>query len=272
MARLKIGIVGCGAIGSSLAGAIVSDFSKDAQLSALFDFDITKAQRLSNKVKRNSLAVETLAQLIRKSRLVIECASAGSSFDIAKTALMDSKDVLIMSVGGVVGKLPYLISLAKKNKCRIFIPSGAIAGVDALKAASLQKIKKVTLTTRKNPVSFESVEYVKRKRINLKGLARDRVLFFGPAKEAVKYFPQNINVAAVLSLAGIGEERTLVKIIASPKTKRNIHEIQIDSEAGEIFTRVENILHPDNPKTSYLAVLSAMATLRQIFMPVKIGT
>ncbi|MBI4707867.1 MAG: aspartate dehydrogenase [Candidatus Omnitrophica bacterium] len=269
---LKIGIVGCGAIGSSLAQGIIRDFSKEAELVALFDSNISKVQKLSGKVKKDSLAVDTLARLIRKSELVIECASAGSSFGIAKSALAASKDILIMSVGGVVGKLPYLSSLAKKNKSRIFIPSGAIAGIDALKAANMHKIKKVTITTTKNPVSFESVEYVKKKKINLKELTKDKVLFFGPAKEAVKYFPQNINVAAVLSLAGIGEEKTMVKIIASPETKRNIHEILIESGAGNIFTRVENILHPDNPKTSYLAVLSALATLRQIFLPVKIGT
>ncbi|MFZ2357253.1 MAG: aspartate dehydrogenase domain-containing protein, partial [Candidatus Omnitrophota bacterium] len=88
----------------------------------------------------------------------------------------------------------------------------------------------------------------------------------------VKYFPQNINVAAILSIAGIGAVKTKVRIVASPKISRNIHQIEITSEAGKVFTRTENVLHPGNPKTSYLAFLSAVATLKQILEPVKIGT
>jgi aspartate dehydrogenase len=98
------------------------------------------------------------------------------------------------------------------------------------------------------------------------------VLFCGPAKEAVKYFPQNINVAAVLSLAGIGAGKTIVRIIASQAVNKNIHEISVEAQAGNIATRTENILHPENPKTSFLAVLSAQAVLKQILEPVKIGT
>lgn len=128
------------------------------------------------------------------------------------------------------------------------------------------------MTTRKNPVSFKGVKYIESRGIKLERIKKDRVLFCGPAKEAVKYFPQNINVAAVLSIAGLGRGKTLVKIIASPKIKKNIHEIKIESGAGNITTRTENVLHPKNPKTSFLAVLSAMETLRQILEPVRVGT
>ncbi|MCM8781346.1 MAG: DUF108 domain-containing protein [Candidatus Omnitrophica bacterium] len=88
----------------------------------------------------------------------------------------------------------------------------------------------------------------------------------------MRFFPQNINVAATLSLAGIGSKNTIVRIIASPQTTRNIHQIEIESEAGRIVTRTENTVHPDNPKTSYLAVLSAVATLRDILESIRIGT
>jgi aspartate dehydrogenase len=103
-------------------------------------------------------------------------------------------------------------------------------------------------------------------------LKKDKILFSGTAAQAVKYFPQNINVAAVLGLAGMGMHKTKVRIIASPSVRKNIHEILIESKAAKIFTRTENILHPQNPKTSYLAVLSAMATLKQILQPIKTGT
>lgn len=273
MSRLKIGIVGCGAIGSSLAKFIVKELSLQAQLSALYDVDALKNKRLAKLVsKKEDLAVSSLRELIARSQLVIESASAVSSREIARRALSRGRDVMIMSTGGVAGSLKELSALAKKNNAKVYIPSGAICGVDALKASKIGRIKTVTLTTRKNPSSFKGVKYVQERGINLAEIKKETVLFSGPAREAVKHFPQNINVAAVLSLAGIGQDKTVVKLIASPQTKRNIHEIKIESASGNISTRTENVLHPDNPKTSFLAVLSAMETLRQILEPVRIGT
>jgi aspartate dehydrogenase len=273
MAKLKIGIIGCGAIGSSLAKVITRDLSKRAELAALYDIDVEKAQRLSKLIsKKKNLAVFNQSQLISRSNLVIESASSVCSWDIAKVVLSKSRDIMIMSAGGIAGHFKQLSVLAKTHNSRVYIPSGAICGIDALKAAHLVKIKKVILTTRKSPRSFEGVGFIKDRGINLTKLKKDKLLFSGNAAAAVKYFPQNINVAAVLSIAGIGPHKTMVRIIASPGTERNIHEIQIDSDAGTISTRTENILHPDNPKTSYLAVLSAIATLRQILEPIRIGT
>jgi len=263
MKKLKIGIIGCGAIGKSLARAIRRDFKSDAVLAALYDLDRSKIGFPAAKSRK---------ELINKSDLVIEASSSEFSFEIAKEVLGKGKDIIIVSVGGIAGKLNELTRIAKEYGGRAYIPSGAVSGVDALKAARIAGIKKVTLTTRKNPFSFKGVEYMHKMGIKPEKIKKDKVLFFGPAYLAVRYFPQNINVAGVLSLAGIGEKKTMIKIIASPGTKKNIHELKIYSAAAKIKTRTENILHPDNPKTSYLAVLSAIATLRQILEPVKIGT
>jgi len=269
---LKIGIVGCGAIGGSLAKEIVTSFADSAKLVALYDIKLEKSQLLSRKLAKDTkLCTSNLNNLIKKSDLVIEASSAKAAWEIARKSLSSACKVMIMSVGGMVDHLDELFILAKKNNAQVYFPSGAISGVDALKAANIAGIKKVVLTTRKNPKAFNGVEYVA-KRFKLSGLKKDKVLFSGKAAEAVKYFPQNINVAAVLSLAGIGIHRTQVRIIASPKVTKNIHEILIESKAASIFTRTENILHPQNPKTSFLAVLSAIATLKQILQPVKIGT
>lgn len=272
MHKLKVGIVGCGAIGSSLAKAVIGNLSKQAKLSALYDLDKSKASGLAARLGSKSLAVSCLKDLIRKSDLVVESASASSSFDIAKSALLLKKNIMVMSVGGIAEGFNILSKLAAKNNCKVYIPSGAISGIDSLKAAGIGGIKKVTLTTTKNPLAFKGVKYVEAKKINLGKINRETVLFSGCAKDAVKYFPQNINVAAVLSLAGIGANKTKVRVIASPKVSKNVHEILIESAAANISTRTENILHPDNPKTSYLAVLSAIATLKGILEPVKIGT
>jgi aspartate dehydrogenase len=271
MSKLKIGIVGCGAIGSSLAKAIVSDFRDSAELTALYDIVADKAARLAQLLKQG-LPAASLPQLLKQVDLVIEAASAKDSWQITQQALASGCDIMIMSVGGIISHSQELSDLAKKYKAKVYIPSGAVCGIDGLKAAELGKLKTVTLTTRKHPLSFRGVSYVEDLGINLAGITEEKILFAGPAKEAVKHFPQNINVAAVLSLAGIGQDQTQVKIIASPQAKRNIHEVEIESEAGKICTRTENVLHPDNPKTSFLAVLAAVATLRQILEPVRIGT
>lgn len=270
---LKIGIVGCGAIGTSLAKIIVSDFSNKAKLVALYDKLREKAERLAECILKNKcLLVRSLEDLIHKSELVIEAASADSSYKIAQQTLSCGCSIMIMSVGGIVSHIPQLSKLGWAHNAKVYIPSGAICGVDGLKAAIIGKAKKVILTTRKHPLSFKGVKYIQERKIRLQNIKKDTVLFSGTAQQAMRFFPQNINVAGILSIAGIGKLNTQVKIIASPKAKRNIHEIQIKSNAGNIFSRTENVLHPDNSKTSYLAVLAAVATLKQILEPVKVGT
>ena len=270
--KLKIGIVGCGAIGSSLAKEIATNFRSRAVLSALYDIRLEKAQSLSRRLTKNTkLSVASLGILIKKSDLVIEASAAKAAWEIARKSISAGRKVMVMSVGGMVGHLDNLFTQAAKNNTQVYFPSGAISGIDALKAANIAGVKKVILTTRKHPKAFSGVDYVTKK-FKLSALKKDKVLFTGSAAQAVKYFPQNINVAAILGLAGIGMRRTRVRIIASPSSKKNIHEILIESKAAKIFTRTENVLHPQNPKTSFLAVLSAIATLKQILQPVKIGT
>jgi aspartate dehydrogenase len=270
--KLKIGIVGCGAIGSSLAKAVVAGLGDSALLAALYDINPEKSKLLSKRLAKTAkFYVDDLKTLIRKSDLVIEASCGKAAWDIARKALSAKRSVMIMSVGGMSGHLKQLFDLAKRNQVKAYFPSGAISGIDALKAANTDGVKKVVLTTRKHPDAFSGVEYVVNN-FNLKGLKKEKILFCGTAEAAVKYFPQNVNVAAVLGLAGIGMHKTKVRIIADPQVRKNIHEILIESKAAKIFTRTENVLHPQNPKTSYLAVLSAVATLKQILQPVKIGT
>lgn len=270
--KLKIGIVGCGAIGSSLAKEIVTNLRSFATLAAVYDIKPQKARALSEQLTKNvKLCARDLDSLIKKSELVIEASSAKAAWEIARKSLSSGCKVMIMSVGGLVAHADELSALAAHNKTQAYFPSGAISGIDALKAANIAGVKRVLLTTRKHPEAFSGVEYVM-KNFKLSGLKKDKVLFSGSAKQAIKYFPQNINVAAVLGLAAIGMRKTQVRIIADPRLKRNIHEVLIESKAAKIFTRTENVLHPQNPKTSFLAVLSAIAVLRGILQPVKIGT
>lgn len=262
--QLKIAIAGCGAIGSSLAKVIVLELSDRAVLSGLYDIDSSRAADLAVKLGNRRLAFSTLIPLIKKADLLIEATHPDAVWEIAKSTLSYSKDIMLMSVGGILNHYDALKALAKNKKAHMYIPSGAICGIDGLKAVTSGKINKVTLTTRKHPraLSISSLENIK----------EDTVVFEGDVESAIKAFPQNINVAATLSLAGIGPKNTVVRILACPNIDRNIHEVEIESDSGRILTRTENIPHPENPKTSYLAVLSAIATVKQILEPIKVGT
>jgi len=270
--RLKIGIVGCGAIGSSLAKAVIKEFFHQAELTALFDINPKESVRLARALGRPRLVVPGLKELINKVDLVIEAACAISAAHIAKKTISSSRDVMIMSVGGIITDYKRLAHLAEIKNARIFIPSGAISGIDGLKAAVCGKVNRVILTTKKHPKAFLGVPYLLKRKIRLDKIKKDKVIFTGNALSAVKAFPQNINVAATLSIAGIGPKKTFIRIVASPNLTRNTHEIVVESKAARIISKTENTLHPDNPKTSYLAVLSAVVTLKQILSALRIGS
>ena len=266
--KLKIGIVGCGTIGSELARFIGTDLKGKAKLVALCDLDKKKALKLSKSFEEK-VAVLPLDNLIKKSDFIIEAASKEFAATVVEEAVNQKKDVLVMSVGGLLNSTK-LFKIAEKNRCRIFIPSGALCGVDGLKAAQAGRIDKVMLTTRKPPLGLSNAPFVLKNKINLASIDKETIIFEGSAQEAVEGFPQNINVAAVLSLAGVGAQKTRVKIITSPQVTSNSHEVDIKGEFGHLITRTDNLPSPTNPKTSYLAVLSAIATLKNIFSSVKI--
>lgn len=269
--KIKIGIVGCGTIGSQLAKAIEEKFAEKAELFAVCDLNKDKAQKLKASSSLNP-EILPLDQLIDSCGLIIEAASAKVSFEVARKALNQKKDVMIMSVGGILYNAKQLFKLAQSSGSHIYLPSGALSGLDAVKAASMAKINKVTLITRKPPQGLKGAPYLKKKHIDLTNLKEETVVFEGKATEAVKGFPENVNVCAILSLAGIGAEKTKVKIVTSPNYKANIHEIEVEGDFGRLVARTENVPSPTNPKTSFLASLSAIATLKSILNVVKIGT
>lgn len=266
---LKIGLVGCGTIGSGIAIAIEEKFKDKVKLVALYDIDEKKSVSLASKLPQAPLLL-SLDELIEKSDLVIEATSAYVSGEIARKALLAHKDVLVMSVGGLVES--DLFALANQRQCHIYVPSGAICGLDGVKSAMMGRVDRVTLTTRKPPHGFQGAPYVLENNIDLSSIHEETILFQGNAKEAIRGFPQNVNVAIALSLAGIGPEKTRVRIVCSPYYKANSHEIEVEGEFGRLIAKTENVPAPQNPRTSYLAILSAIATLKGILDYPKIGT
>lgn len=268
--RLKVGIIGCGTIGGEIARACQAVLKNKVELSGICDLDTKKAAVLSRSLNGNARVMK-MKELIKRSQLVVEAASASVSAKIAASCVAAKKDCLIMSVGGLIGK-ESIFKLAEKRGVRILIPSGAISGIDGLKSAMAGRVDSVTLTTRKPPKGLAGAPYLKDNFIDVFAIDRETVIFEGSAAEAVKAFPQNVNVSAVLSLAGIGAKKTRVRIVTSPDYIANIHEIEITGESGSIRTRTENRPSKTNPKTSALAAYSAIATLKAAASSVRVGT
>ncbi len=271
MKRIKVGIIGCGTIGGELAKKLARDKFPLLRLAFLSDVTDAPAQLLKKKIKATARVVST-ADLIERSDLVIEAASARVSFGIACNALKKGKDILVMSVGGLIENFPEVERLQKRSRGFLYLPSGAICGIDGILAAKESKLKKVVLTTRKPIKGLIGAPYFEKKGIDLKRIKKETVVFDGTAKQAIKYFPKNINVAAVLSLASLGVSKTKVRIITSPKFKRNSHEVMAEGAFGSLVARTENVPSPTNPKTSYMAILAAEAVLRKYSSGIKIGS
>lgn len=270
MKRLRIGIVGCGAIGTELARSIQTRFFNEASLEALCDVDQEKAKSLAESLKYIP-QVANLPDLVQKVDLVIEAASVEAVAAVFNLALEKGKDVLVMSVGGLLKREEYF-EKARQRGIHVYVPSGAVGGMDAIKAAHLGEIRRVTLVTTKPPKSYEGAPYVERKKIDLSQIKGDTVLFEGTAEEAVEGFPRNINVSAILSLCGVGSKKTHVKVVASPTTQWNSHEITVEGDFGKFTARADNYPLASNPKTSALSPLSAIAMLKGILSNVRIGT
>jgi aspartate dehydrogenase len=266
---LKIGIVGCGAIGSAVAVGCVRHFKGKVRVVAVCDTIPAKARSLAGRVRGARPA--SLERLVRVCDLVIEAASGKASARIARMALRNGKDVLVMSVGGLLGRTQALGRLAEKKGARLYVPSGAIAGLDGIRAFGFVRWQKLVLRTCKPPRALEGADYLVRRRIRVKGLRRPRTVFRGTALQAVRAFPKNINVVAALALAAGSGVVPRVEIVADPRLKRNVHTILAESEGGRIRVTCENVPSPENPKTSRLAILSALAVIGRLLGKVRVG-
>jgi len=273
---LRVGLIGCGSIGTIIAEAIDERRVGYVELVAVYDIVREHAEKLVDKLSRKPVISRSADGLIKRKdiKLVLEAASQRAVREYALRVLEEGKDLMVMSTGALLDDelLKRMLSSAKRKGGKIYVPSGAIVGLDNVKSAAMGEIYEVTLTTKKPPSSFEGAPFVKDRKIDLRAVREPLLLYEGKAREAVKLFPKNVNVAASLSLAGVGADKTKVKIIADPGAKEIIHEIHVKGEFGELETRTVNKPFPSNPKTSFVAALSAIATLKRISGNIVIGT
>lgn len=269
---MRIGLIGCGAIGTTISRAV--DHDQNFDLSAVYDLDRQQAAKMVQNLSREVRVAEDIDELLSfELEVVVEAASQHAVEQYGAKILHSGKDLMVMSVGAFADDklLEEVTQAAQKTSRKIIIPSGAVTGIDTIKAVS-ELIDEITLITTKHPLSLKGSPFFTQKGIVPEEIGEETVLFEGTAREAVKLFPANVNVAAVISLAGTGWDRTTVKIVADPSINRNIHQIRATGGFGEIVTISRNVKSPENPKTSYLAALSAIKTLKNMESSITIGT
>ncbi|MEM2740022.1 MAG: aspartate dehydrogenase [Candidatus Bathyarchaeia archaeon] len=272
--RLSIGIIGCGAIGSFIARSIDSGIIPMMRVSVFYDRNIYKSEALASSLRFKPRIARSFDELLSEDiDLVVEAASQEAVRIYAVPILRSGKDLMIMSVGALVDEklLTEIREEAMRRGRRVYIPSGAILGIDGLRAACIGGIRRVVLTSRKPPKSFEGDEYLERIGVDPRSVTKPLLVFEGSARDACRLLPRSVNIASTISIAGIGADRTLVRVYIDPTVDRNIHELYVEGEFGEFHIEARNVQSPSNPKTSMIAALSALAVLRSIADPVKIG-
>jgi len=267
---VRVGLVGCGTIGTQLALAVEQRYARLARVTALCDVDRARARALAQRLE-SPPPIVSLSTLIRRSHVVVEAASAEVAGPLVAQALRLHRHVMVMSVGGLLNDTTWR-RVAGRSHGRVYIPSGALAGLDGVRAMAIGRLRRVSLTTRKPPRAFLSAPALRRRGLRLERLKRPSLLFDGSPQAVIKAFPQNTNVAAALVLAcGTARVQPRVRVVADPSIRRNTHELDIEGDCGRIRCLVES--RPSrNPKTSELAVRSAIATLQRLFDTVVIGT
>jgi aspartate dehydrogenase len=268
MPTTRVAIAGLGTIGRALARAL-DDGVPGLALSAVAARDAGKAQAWL-EAEGIDCPVVALAAMPDHADLAVECAPAALIADICRPMLEAGKQVMVLSCGALLPR-PELIDLAKAHGGRIMVPTGGLLGLDAVAAAAEGTIHSVRMTTRKPPNGLAGAPYVVANGISVEGLNEAKRVFSGTAREAAAGFPANVNVAAALSLAGIGPDRTMIDIWADPAVTRNCHMIEVDADAARFTLSIENV-PSDNPKTGKIVALSVLATLRKLHTPLSVGT
>jgi aspartate dehydrogenase len=214
------------------------------------------------------------ALLATRPDAVVEAASHDAVRENLLPLLEAGVSVVVLSAGALADDAlrREAEQAAEKSGALLYVPSGGIGGLDALKTACVAGVDEVSIQVAKPPAAWKGIPYVENLGIDLDRLQTQKTLFEGPAREGVPHFPQNVNIAAVLSIAGIGMDRTRLKVVADPALTLNTHTIRVSGSSGRITIVLENVPAPQNPKTSWLACYSALAALRAIKSKVRYGT
>ena len=265
-----VGIAGLGTVGFEVARRIDGGGVDGLVLAAVSARDHGRARERTAGF-RTPVDVVAAGELAARADVVVECAPAAVFREIAEPAVRAGRTLVAISAGALLDHAD-LVETARATGARIVVPSGAVMGLDAVRAAAESGIGSVAMITRKPPGGLAGAPWLADHGIDLDGLDAPLKVFEGSALEGARGFPANVNVAAALGLAGIGPERTRLEIWADPGVTRNTHEIRLEAETVRFQLRIENVPSPENPRTGRSVAPSVIAALRRFVAPLVVGT
>ncbi len=265
-----IAIAGLGAIGLAVARAVDAGKVPGIGLVAVSARDQAKAQRaLSGFVSVPRIV--GLAELAEAADVVVECLPKAQFAAVARPAIERGRILMPLSVGALIDHMD-LVERARATGARIVVPTGALLGLDAVRAAAEGRIASARIVTRKPPAGLAGAPLLAERGIDLERLREPLLLLDGTAREAIAAFPANVNVAVALSLAGIGPDATRAEVWADPGVTRNTHTIVVKSDSSDLSMTIENIPSEENPRTGKITALSVLAALRRLTAPLVVGS
>lgn len=266
---LRVGVAGLGAVGLEVARRLIDGAVPGLVLTAVAVRDADKARRVLPQVG-DMIALRTATALADDCDIVVECLPPTLFREVALAAIDKGRIFMPLSVAQLLEN-PDLIERAKAKGARIIVPTGALLGLDAVRAAAEGTIHSATMVTRKPPAGLEGAPYLRDHNISVAGLKEPKKVFDGTAREGARGFPTNVNVAAALSLAGIGPDKTKLEIWADPTVTRNTHTITVDADAMRFTMTIENV-PSENPRTGKSVAPSTIAALRGLVSELKVGS
>lgn len=266
---LRGGLAGRGAVGREVARRLEAGID-GLCLGAVAVRDVDKARRHLPRLGKD-IPVVALDELARTCDVIVEGLPPAAFSTVARASIEAGRIFMPLSVGQLLDNWD-LVERARETGARILPPTGALLGLDAVRAAAEGEIRSVAMVTRKPPAGLEGAPYLRERGISVLGVTEPTMVFDGFAREGARGFPANLNVAAALSLAGIGPDRTRLQIWADPTVDRNTHRIEVDADTARFSMTIENVPSEDNPRTGRITALSTVAALRGLVATLKVGS
>ena len=266
----RLAIAGLGAIGLKVARSIDAGTVQGITLTAVAARDVDKA-RANIAGLRAPPRIAALDELPALADVIVECIPAAQFRAVAEPVLKAGRTLMPLSVGALLDNFD-LVELARSTGGRIIVPSGAILGLDAIRAVAEGQVSSVRIVTRKPPAGLEGAPLLQQRGQSLAGLTAPLLLFSGSAREAARGFPANLNVSVAVALAGIGPDRTHIEVWADPAVSRNTHTVLVKSDSSDLTMTIENIPSLENPRTGTITALSVIAALRRLSESLVVGT
>lgn len=267
---MKIGIAGMGAIGLRVAQELDRGGIPGCTLAGLSARNAARGAE-ANAQLTHPVPVCSLTELADTCDIVIETLPPQLFLDLARPVVAAGKTLVVLSVSQLLGQQD-LIDQAEATGAKIVIPSGAILGLDAIKGAAVGTITSVVIETRKPVAGLLKAPYVAQLDIDLTRITEPYLILGGPVTEVAKAFPANVNVAAAVSLAGIGADKTRMEVWADPSLERNLHTVRVTSDSSDFTMSIQNRPSAENPATGIITAQSVIALLRQKSAVVQVGT